>query len=120
MNSKIISDLIRRFGCKISVSKDDSTSEHCAFIQPLRYNNKLYLDGSSLTQGLYDGSYCLMIAPAELKLDKPFEDYIIECEAMNRRFTVKKSEMYYFNDRPLYLWAVLGNYNKTEVDALEL
>lgn len=116
MNSKIISDLIHRFGCEIKVENGQRTVKHCAFIQPLRYKNKLYLDGLSLTQGLYDSSYCLMIAPPELKLDDPLEDNIIECEAMGRRFTVKKSDTYFFQNKPLYLWAVLGNYNRTEVD----
>lgn len=113
---KIITDLITRFGCNISVSAGSSTDECRAFIQPLRYKNKLYLDGTSLTQGLYGGSYCLLIAPPDLRLDGAAEDYVIECKAMNKRFTVKKTDTYYFNDTPLYLWAVLGEYNNSEED----
>lgn len=113
---KIITDLITRFGCEISVSDGSAKSQYRAFIQPLRYKNKLYLDGTSLTQGLYSGSYCLLIAPPELKLDSTAEDYIIECKSMNKRFTVKKADTYYLNDAPLYLWAVLGEYNNFEED----
>lgn len=109
---KIIYDLICRFGCRICVSKDDEVNEYPAFIEPLRYKNKLYLDGTSLTQGLFDGSHWLMIAPPELSLIYPLDEYIVECAAMNKQFTVKKCDTYYLQDKPLYLWAILGQYRQ--------
>ena len=108
--SKITGDLIRRFGCSVSVSNGGGSKTHSVFIQPLRYKNKIYLDGSALTQGMYDGSHYLLIAPPELELSPPLEDYVIECPSMKKRFTVRKSETYFFMDRPVYLWAVLGCY----------
>ncbi|MGN0498530.1 MAG: hypothetical protein ACI4F6_05680 [Acutalibacteraceae bacterium] len=109
---KVMGDLIRRYGCKICVKNGTESRDYSAFIEPLRYKSKLYLDGTSLTQGLFDGSHCLMIAPPELELDKPLEDYVIECAAMNKRFTVKKCDTYYLQDTPLYLWAILGHYRQ--------
>lgn len=118
--NKIIADLIRRFGCEISVTKGESLTALCAFIQPLRYKNKLYLDGTSLTQGLYDGSHYLMIAPSNLKLEQPCEDYVIKCDAMDKYFTVKKCEIYYLSSRPLYVWAILGEYIEQEAESNEV
>lgn len=105
---KIIGDLIKRFGCKIQVDDGSDSRSYSAFIEPLRYKNKIYLDGTSLTQGFVDGSHWLMIAPPELVLDKPLESYAIECAAMDKRFMVKKCDTYYIEDKPIYLWAILG------------
>ncbi|MCQ4021529.1 MULTISPECIES: hypothetical protein [unclassified Ruminococcus] len=110
--AKVIVDLIHRFGCKICVINGEQRSECSVFIEPLRYKNKIYLDGTSLSQGLLDGSHSLMIAPPELVLDLPLENYVVECATMNRRFTIKKCDTYYLKDTPLYLWAILGNYRQ--------
>lgn len=110
---KIISDLIRRFGCKISISDNEHTKEFFAFIQPLQYKSKLHIENTSLPQGIYNDSSYLMLAPSELILNSPLEDYVVECKAMNKCFTVKKSDIYSFNDSPLYVWAILGSYIKT-------
>ncbi len=114
-NSKIIGDLIRRYGCNINVTNGDKSKSYNAFIQPLRYKNKIYLDGTALSQGMYDGSHSLLIAPPELELNQPLDDYVIECASMGRRFCVRKFDIYYFNDRPIYVWAILGSYSETEV-----
>ncbi len=110
--SKITGELIRRFGCRIEVIKDGASKSLGAFIQPLRYKNKIYLDGSAITQGMYDGSHYLMIAPPELKFDGDLDDYVISCPSMNERFTVRKVETYYLMDQPVYLWAVLGRFEE--------
>lgn len=114
--TKIIGDLITRFGCNIRVEDGEDSRSYSAFVQPLRYKNKIYLDGTSLTQGLFDGSHWLLLAPPELVLDKPLESYVIECAAMDKRFTVKKCDTYYLKDKPIYLWAILGCYRQEESD----
>lgn len=106
MTEKIIKDMIVRFGCAVSVSCDGKTVKTSAFIQPLRYKNKVYIDGDCISAGELKGSYYLLIASPELELDEDRE-YAIDCPAMSRSFSLRSCGVYCLSNKPLYTWAIL-------------
>lgn len=82
-------------------------------LTPLRYKNKMYLEGVPTDIGIDDSGYYLMLAPSEIMIDKlGDEGYICDGEA---KFHIDKWEKIYFGRNVLYIWAVLkkhttGNY----------
>ncbi|HHZ05465.1 MAG TPA: hypothetical protein GX401_01550 [Clostridiales bacterium] len=99
-----IKEIITAYGGKIQLSYDGATVETNGFIQPLRYKNKMYLDGSYLPCGYCDGGHYLYIGKAEAVPDNT--DVILKT-ADDREYIIVRSEMYYLWDTPLYLWAIL-------------
>ena len=110
MSDKLISHkLFDKFGVRMSyvVSAYESDCfDFFAFLQPLRYKNKLYLSGVPTELG-YDGlNKYLLICPPDIDLD------IID--GINYRlcfgekaFGVDHYETIYSKGEPLYLWAII-------------
>lgn len=107
MTEKIIKDITERFGCAVYLYYDDgAVVKGSAFIQPLRYKNKVYIDGECISLGEIKGGYYLLIASPELELDEDGE-YVIYCPAMKGRFSLRSCGVYCLENKPLYTWAVL-------------
>lgn len=74
-------------------------------LNPLRYKNKMYLEGVPTDIGVDDSGYYLLLAPAEIMIDKlGDEGYICDGEA---KFHIDRWEKIYFGRNVLYIWAVL-------------
>ena len=78
-----------------------------AFLQPLRYKNKLYLSHKP-TELSYDTlqKYLLVAAP-EAPLDK-IDGYTYKLYHGEKLFKVDHCEWVYFNGEPYYYWAVVS------------
>ncbi|MBQ4569594.1 MAG: hypothetical protein IJA62_06045 [Ruminococcus sp.] len=102
-----IEKMIRRFGDDICIMEDALRNRSKAIIQPLMYKNKMYLGGTALPAGFFDGGHYLMIAPASLKV-KDYRRAVVE--DANAKYTIKRVEMVKADNKELYIWAVLTPY----------
>lgn len=91
--------VIRRYG-QTAALHDGGTLR--AFLQPLRYKNRLNLGGESLPLGYDCKTHYLCIAEADSTLQ--VGDGMVFDGA---DFTVVRRETIYSGDKPAYLWAIL-------------
>ncbi len=102
-----VSLMLNRYGESIKIVNGKKVKRAKAVIQPLMYKNKMYLDGTSIDAGDFDGGHYQMIAPAETD----FGDYkYVRIEAKNITYIIKRVEMIRAQDKDLYIWAVLTPY----------
>lgn len=104
---KSIEKMICRFGEDILVTENMVRNRSKAIIQPLMYKNKMYLGGTALPAGFFDGGHYLMIAPASLKV-KDYRRAVVD--AMGTKYTLKRVEIVKADNKELYIWAVLTPY----------
>jgi len=105
--TKRIAELITRFGNDFTVRSGDDEIKTKAFIQPLRYKNKMYTDGEFLPQGYYDGGHYLFIGRPESRLGDTLAEDAELTDARGKGYIVKRAEMYTFCDEPIYVWAIV-------------
>lgn len=102
-----VSFMINRYGESISIKDGNSVKKAKAIIQPLMYKNKMYLNGTAIAAGDFDGGHYQMIAPAETS----FGDYKnVRIETKNFTYILKRVEVIRAADTDLYIWAVLTPY----------
>lgn len=107
-----IEQMIERFGNTVTITMNQEEPKKTkAFIQPLRYKNKMYIDGNFLPGGYIDGGHYLYIGLPQFRLDKSSGDTVITT-AQGEPFMVKRAELYAFTDTPVYVWAILTPYEK--------
>lgn len=102
----ITNKLFNKYGVRvISTGKTDST-EFPAFLQPLRYKNKIYLSGVPTELG-YDGlNKYLLIAPPEVNIELiEGEDYTLSFG--EDTFSTDHCEPVYLGKKHLYYWAIV-------------
>lgn len=102
-----VEKMILRYGDDIRITENSVCSRSKAIIQPLMYKNKMYLGGTALPAGFFDGGHYMMIAPASLEV-KDYRHVVVE--SMGAKYTVKRVEMVKSDNRELYIWAVLTPY----------
>lgn len=110
MVSKIINPRIfEKYGVKMSYvvpSARDKGFNFFAFLQPLRYKNKLYLSGVPTELG-YDGlNKYLLICPANINLDS-IDGITHRLCFGDSAFGVDHCETVYAKGEALYLWAII-------------
>lgn len=96
---------IKRYGQRVLICKDGGETEICAIVTPLRYKNKMYLEGDVSSLGYVDQSHYLYIGSVEQDLTLFKGNFILRTQ--DGDCIVKKSEKVYFKGKPLYIWAVL-------------
>ena len=110
MENKLISHkLFNKFGVRMSyvtVSSSDSSYDFYAFLQPLRYKNKLYLSGVPTELG-YDGlNKYLLICPPDIDIGS-IDGINYRLCFSDKAFGVDHCETVYSMGKPLYLWAII-------------
>ena len=76
-----------------------------AFIQPLRYKNKLYLYGVNTEIGYNSQGHYLYIGPPEPDLSAWEDDACLQCGGV--KYRVDRAEGVYLGNRLLYVWAII-------------
>ncbi|NLA77811.1 MAG: hypothetical protein GX851_08315 [Clostridiales bacterium] len=76
-----------------------------AFLQPLRYKNKMYLEGIPTDLGYNPQDYSLYIGPADRDLTLLPEEYRVRIGGTD--YKISKTEKVYSGATPVYIWAVL-------------
>ena len=75
------------------------------FIQPLRYKNKMYLNGVNTVIGFNSQGHYLYIGPPDHDVSRLDSEQWIESNS--QKFTVDRSEKVYFKNEVIYVWAII-------------
>ena len=101
--------LFDKYGLKMSYvvsSSKKQTFDFHAFLQPLRYKNKLYLSGVPTELG-YDGlNKYLLICPPEIEIDK-IDGINYRLCFKDEAFGVDHYETVYRFGKAFYIWAII-------------
>lgn len=101
-----IAVMLARFGNAAEVVLSDGSSVTVkAFIQPLRYKNKMYLESSIGVFGAEDEGAYLYIGPPEPQLDRLGRAGAIRYGG--EVYQISRAEQIAVGDTPLYCWAVI-------------
>ena len=65
-----IGRLLQWYSDLVEIHREGQVLQVSAWIQPLRYKNKMYLSGTYLPDGYLDGGHFLYLGPAEARLDQ--------------------------------------------------
>ncbi len=108
--------MICRYGDTVTLSDSRRSQQEKAIIQPLMYKNKMYLGGTILPAGVFDGGHYIMIMPAQSE-DWDYSDMVIKDGVSS--YIIKRSEVIRADDCDLYVWAVLTPYGGKAEDDYE-
>ena len=108
-NKLIPHKLFDKFGVKMSyvvASSPNNSFDFHAFLQPLRYKNKLYLSGVPTELG-YDGlNKYLLLAPPELRSEcLTDERYTVTFDG--GKYATDHCEPVFFGRKCVYYWAIV-------------
>lgn len=110
-----VSGIIKRYGCSISISNGDDKVNTKAFIEPLRYKNRIYVGGQYHHLGVNRSEKYLYIGLPEYLLNE--NSSVIEMQS--DKYIVKRCERYYVKDTAIYVWAILVPYGEELEDDYE-
>ena len=96
-----------KYGQEITFKGNDgwSTPIFGGFIQPLRYKNKMYLNGVNTVIGFNSQGHYLYIGPPDHDAGRLTSAQWIESNG--QKFTVDRSEKVYFKNEVIYIWAII-------------
>lgn len=99
-------NILKKFGVKMSLISGGEKTDFKAFIQPLRYKNKMYID-SNVTELRYENTRrFLLISPPSIDVscadghDSFLSDGIYE-------YSINHSELVCLGNRPAYRWSII-------------
>lgn len=94
---------IQTYGEDIAVINDNDTVSTRAFIEPLRYRNKIYIGGGYRTLGMKHSEKYLYVGIPDITL---VENKTI-VKRKDNEYLVKRVERYYVGEQIAYTWAIL-------------
>jgi len=111
--TKDIRHVMERFGRQVRLCLPDgwSSENFGAFLQPLRYKNKMYLGGVNTSIGFNRGGYYLYMGPPEHDLTQLSREAWIQCG--DERYTVDRAELVQSGDEPSHIWAIIRSVEAT-------
>lgn len=109
-NRNVTKPFFEKYGRTMTYTAPNETVAFKAFLQPLRYKNKMYLSGT-LTEVGYDTlRKFVLICPVEI--DIPAVDgSVTQLQFDGDSFCVDHCEKVFFGDQPLYYWAIVHQNN---------
>ncbi|MDO4154278.1 MAG: hypothetical protein Q4E21_05435 [Clostridia bacterium] len=97
-----------KFGRSVYLS--DGTDWHSpvyrAFLQPLRYKNKMYLEGTYTVLGKDPNGLFLYIGPAKHDITRLQKNGRVT-DADGKQYVIQRAEKVCRGDEPFYFWAIL-------------
>lgn len=109
-----VRQMLKKYGSAVFISQSGPSVKTKALIHPLFYKNKMYIDGHYLPQGYCDGGHYLYYGMPDVLFTEPFEQITIDCPALKTAYRVKRAEVHLFQDKPVYVWAVITPCTKAE------
>ena len=103
---------IGRFGSQVSITQRGTFVNTRAFLEPLRYRNKIYIGGEYHPLGFLRREKYLYVGKSSHRLIE--NESVIE--AQGSKYIVKRCETYYVKDTPIYEWAILVPYGDERED----
>lgn len=105
---KATAALFKKRGVELSVKQGDETvTTFRAFLQPLRYKNKIYLRGVATELGYDSFKKYLLISPADTKLSD-IDGNKLSLFFEKNRLNIDHTETVYFGNRPYYNWSIVS------------
>ncbi|MBQ7580614.1 MAG: hypothetical protein IJU39_04815 [Clostridia bacterium] len=103
-----IDKLFKQFGLSVRLCGPNNYSSeyYKCFIQPLRYKNKMYLDGVNTAIGFNSEGHYLYIGPARHDLTS-IQSSDFRIAFGSEKFKIDRAEKVYFGDSVLYVWAII-------------
>ncbi len=104
---KIVNKYMDDYGCTVEYSKDgvSFTPPYKAFIQPLRYKNKMYLDGKHSEIGYIDNSYYLYLGPTNVDVRDNIN--FSRLKFKNNLYNFTHAENIRIGEDTMYIWAII-------------
>ena len=101
-----INSITEQFGRSVELHVENGTKKSCkAFIQPLRYKNKMYLDGIYTEIGFNSQGHYLYIGPPEPDLTLVSDNAYLSSDGM--KYQIDRAERVYKADEVFYIWAII-------------
>lgn len=113
-----VAETINRYGSSVKIFAGGYGGNYAdarAFVQPLRYKNRIYVGGEYHRLGYSKTDKYLYIGLPKYELT---ENHSV-IEAHKNKYIVKRCEMYYLKDNPVYVWAILQAYGDDLEDDYE-
>lgn len=107
LKSKRVKYFMDRYGQNVKAIAADGTNsgEYRAFVQPVRYKNKMYLNDVESPIGTVSENYYLYIGPADVLLKGLEGRTLIKTAIMD--CTVERAENVFLGNEIIYTWAIL-------------
>lgn len=98
--------LMQKYGTTVHLCSDTGTEkEFRAFIEPLRYKNKMYLDGVYTQIGFNSQGHYLYIGPPEPDLTQLADgEYLL---SHSEKYQIDRAEKVHRGDKVFYIWAII-------------
>lgn len=111
-----IDKFINQYGSnvRLSTTEENISDYFKAFVQPLRYKNKMYLDGVRSRAGYIDQSHYLYIGPSNVEV-WDFDDNL-RLHMHGAEFFFVKKEKVVVSGEVIYNWAILRSVVKETQD----
>lgn len=100
-----LSSLFKKHGQEILLDTFFEKHSFKAFLQIMRYKNKIYIDLPQGEIGRRDNGCFLYIGPPEYDFTEKIN--LTKINFGGSVYRVKRAQKVYFGDEPLYIWAVL-------------
>lgn len=103
-----IDKILNTYGNTIYISgaNDWKSPSFKAFLQPLRYKNKLYQQGSYTPLGINKNNVYLYVGPACHDLTKLDNTYRLH-DRENKKYTIDRAEKITVKESVIYIWAIV-------------
>ncbi|MGN1417790.1 MAG: hypothetical protein ACI4W6_00505 [Acutalibacteraceae bacterium] len=99
-------EYISKYGRTLTLIKGEEKETFKAFLQPLRYKNKMYLSSVSTDLGYDSTGKYLLICPAEPDISEA-DGYKCVITDGEKKYIVDRCEKIYLSQTPVYCWAVV-------------
>lgn len=103
---------IKKYGSSVRIINGSTACSTKAFVEPLRYKNKVYIGGEYHQLGSFKKEKYLYIGVPQMNLEE--NNTVIEMH--ENKYIVKRCEKYYVKDIPVYVWAILQPYGEALED----
>ena len=98
--------LFKQYGRKVNLCTENGIKQSFrAMIQPLRYKNKMYLDGIYTEIGFNSQGHYLYIGPPEVDLTSVADGEYLSADTI--KYQIDRAEKVYAGDKVFYIWAII-------------
>ena len=98
--------LFKQYGRKVNLCTENGIKQSFrAMIQPLRYKNKMYLDGIYTEIGFNSQGHYLYIGPPEVDLTAVADGEYLSADTI--KYQIDRAEKVYAGDKVFYIWAII-------------
>lgn len=100
--AKYLTSVIERFGVTVHIIRNEVVQCTKAFIQPLRWRHRIYINDRCLPDSCFDSRYFLYVGSPSQTLDTSMR---VQCDGV--MYEVITTEKIAMHDEAVYVWAIL-------------